>query len=187
MGIKILVATNKNHLFGLYDKVSNRHGLPWKILNNVSERIKKIARLDMRIFRKLTHPKNIKTILIMGRITYESIPNKEPLEGRTNVVITSQAGQGDFIDTEVTKFFESLSDALDEYPDAFLIGGVSLVKEMLSEYPDLIESIQINLLDFALDLIPDDFEVTEFPLDDIMEMIEENTNFDPEDCIFTID
>jgi dihydrofolate reductase len=68
--VTIVAAVARNGCIG-------KHGaLPWRIAE------------DMRRYRAITMGK----VVIMGRKTWESIPEKyRPLEGRTNVVVTRQA------------------------------------------------------------------------------------------------
>jgi dihydrofolate reductase/thymidylate synthase len=92
--------------------------LPWSI------------RADLLNFRKITAsaPPNKINAVIMGRVTYESIPvTYRPLSGRLNIVITStpyESGQ------ELVKFIrlEDLAKTLENYQihKKFIIGGGKL-------------------------------------------------------------
>jgi len=71
---KIVVAHDLNRGIG------KNNGLPWHIKE------------DMRYFKKLsteTSNKKKKNVVIMGRKTYESIPEKfRPLEDRINIILS---------------------------------------------------------------------------------------------------
>ena len=67
--IAFVVAVSRNGVIG------RDGGLPWRIS------------ADLKRFREITMGKPV----IMGRKTWESLP-KRPLPGRTNIVITRQAG-----------------------------------------------------------------------------------------------
>jgi dihydrofolate reductase len=67
--IALVVAVSRNGVIG------RAGGLPWHISS------------DLKLFKAITMGKPI----IMGRKTWESLPRK-PLPGRTNIVITRQAG-----------------------------------------------------------------------------------------------
>ncbi|MCB9809154.1 dihydrofolate reductase [Candidatus Nomurabacteria bacterium] len=81
---------------------------------------------DMKRFRDLTTGH----IVIMGRTTWESIPEKlRPLPNRHNIVLTSNA------DYEATgaKVMTSLEEAINQFEDdnysIFLIGGARIYEE----------------------------------------------------------
>ncbi len=111
--IAIIAAIGKNRELGLQGK------LPWRI------------REDMQRFKTLTmgHP------VIMGRKTWESIPVKfRPLPGRTNIVVTRQAGY----EASGAMVTGSLEDALAAAASAsgaeeiFIGGGGEIYREALS-------------------------------------------------------
>ena len=66
--MNIIVAVDKNWAIGFENK----------LLNSIPE--------DMKFFRETTTGK----VVVMGRKTLESFPNKRPLKNRTNIVITRQ-------------------------------------------------------------------------------------------------
>lgn len=103
--INAIVAMNHSGTIGVNGK------LPWY----VSE--------DLRRFRLITS----NNIVVMGRKTYESLPNGE-LPNRINVVITAQPNK--YVSTETLRFvnFENCFDLLDDlvyYTNRkiFVIGG----------------------------------------------------------------
>jgi dihydrofolate reductase len=99
---------------------------------------------DMRFFMKMTMGK----VVVMGRETFESLPGRQPLKDRVNIVLTRNARYDAVIDasiddadgnTENTKKLmvchnvEELFEALKEYPpdDVFVIGGQSIYTQLL--------------------------------------------------------
>ena len=82
---------------------------------------------DMKLFKELT----IHNVVIMGRKTFESLPNQKPLKDRTNIVITSSGKN--FGNGVVTSTFEGLQDILEMYPSkkCFVIGGESVYFQLL--------------------------------------------------------
>ena len=91
---------------------------------------------DMRVFKNIT----INETVIMGRKTYESIPNA-PLHDRANVVITSQVSrrkkfvkQNDnliFCNINYIKDCLASKEFLDEDYGFHIIGGESIYRELL--------------------------------------------------------
>lgn len=82
---------------------------------------------DMKRFKELT----IHNVVIMGRKTFESLPNQNPLKDRTNIVITSSSKE--FGKDVITTTFENLQDILGMYQskNCFVIGGESVYLQLL--------------------------------------------------------
>lgn len=83
---------------------------------------------DMRFFVEKTMNK----VVIMGKNTLESFPNKKPLRDRINIVI---ALEKDYMVKGATVVY-SIEEALEEASkyksdDIFVIGGASIYKQML--------------------------------------------------------
>lgn len=88
---------------------------------------------DMQHFKELTTDQTV----IMGRKTYESIPEKfRPLPKRENIVLShSASGHADLSGKQPTlKYFNSIETALQNIKTtkAFIIGGASIYKQTLS-------------------------------------------------------
>lgn len=89
---------------------------------------------DLRRFRYLTsHPGP--AAVIMGRNTFESLPDQKPLPGRTNIVVSRTMPQRD--DLIVVRSFE---DALafvrsEPFANVHVIGGESIYRQALV-HPD---------------------------------------------------
>jgi len=114
----IIVAMDQNRGIGKGGK------LPWSIPD------------DMKYFKKVTtateEPSKCNAV-IMGRITWESIPDKfRPLKGRVNIVITRNKN---FVLPQGVKKAESLTDALklidDTVESVFVIGGGQIYHEAI--------------------------------------------------------
>lgn len=116
----IVALCKKNNGIGIDNKI------PWYLKD------------DLKYFKTVTsYPGDLKdqnNIVIMGRNTFESIPDKfKPLTNRTNIVLTSKN-----IEYEGIIFKQSLTDALQyckslhfKNPRIFIIGGERLYKEAI--------------------------------------------------------
>lgn len=85
---------------------------------------------DKRYFRELT--KN--NIVVMGRKTFEGLPNTLPLESRVNIVLTNQKdykAKG----IEVANSKEEVMELVKKYPgkEVFIIGGQMIYELFLEE------------------------------------------------------
>lgn len=114
MTVCIIVAFSKNFVIG------NENDIPWYI------------REDMLYFKKTTMDK----IVIMGRKTYESIPEKHrPLLGRTTYLLTRDPTYT--VDHPNVKIFHSFTKALFaaklvSYDDEIMIaGGAEIYKQAM--------------------------------------------------------
>lgn len=82
---------------------------------------------DMKRFKRLTED----TTVVMGRLTWESLPRK-PLPNRRNVVITSRSLEG-------VECFASIPEALETCEgDVWFIGGARVYEEAM-DYADFID------------------------------------------------
>lgn len=103
--VSIVVAQGSNRVIGL------EGGLPWRLPS------------DLRRFRELT----MGHAVVMGRKTYESIPEKfRPLPGRRNLVVSSSAR---YDGAEVFPTLASAVQACDG--TCFVIGGGQVYAEAL--------------------------------------------------------
>lgn len=88
-------------------------------------------KLDMQHFRKQT----ANAIVVCGRKTLESFPNKQPLKGRSTIVLCSK--EYDFQDCICVHTFEKLLKLLTILSittDIYVIGGGQLYQAMLPYY-----------------------------------------------------
>ena len=106
------------------------------------------CRSDIKFFRDTTYGRG-KNAVIMGRITYESIPeDARPLQGRHNIVISRTWKQE--VHPEIT-VCESLLDALSviggtskNYDECFVAGGEQLYQEAVYEFGYLCNRIYVT-------------------------------------------
>lgn len=112
---------------------------------------------DFEHFRKTTIGQG-NNVVIMGRKTYESLPdNFRPLPSRKNIVLSSQPITG--VDTYTT-FVAALKEC-SSYNQVFVIGGQRLYEEAITHYLYLCDCMYISH-------IPGDFDCdVTFPYDSI--------------------
>lgn len=129
---------------------------------------------DMKFFRETTTGK----VVIMGKNTLESFPNKKPLKNRVNIVIALEKDYKVEGATVVYSIEEALKEA-EKYntEDVFVIGGGSIYRQMLP-YCDTAYITYINNEYAADTFIPNLDEMQEEWY--IAEESEENTYFDIE-------
>ena len=136
----IVAATSKNLGIG------KNGGLPWRLKAEMQYFARVTSRLPSQY---ASRPKGeVQNAVIMGRKTWESIPAKfRPLKDRLNVVLSSQAGNGDVELTNGAVWVKSLEDAvavlgrvngekkseqnLPQVARAFIIGGAGVYKSAL--------------------------------------------------------
>ena len=90
-----------------------------------------------------------KNAVIMGRVTYESIPeNKRPLEGRHNIVISrSWKHENNHYISVLNSFLEALEylgGLAKAYDDIYVMGGEQIFSEALKEYGYLCKRIHVT-------------------------------------------
>lgn len=111
--LKLIVATSSNDVIGVDG------ALPWS------------CKVDLQYFKEKTS----KSVVIMGRTTWESLP-KRPLPNRINVVVTSNR-------TSIpgALVYNSLEEAVKQFPDAWIIGGASIYKQCISLVSEIYKTI----------------------------------------------
>lgn len=83
---------------------------------------------DQRFFRETTTGK----VVIMGRKTLESFPQKQPLKNRTNIVITKDMNytvKDAIVVHSIEEAIEQVKDVPSE--DVYVIGGATIYEQML--------------------------------------------------------
>lgn len=128
---------------------------------------------DQRFFREETTGK----VIIMGRKTLESFPQKKPLPNRTNIVISRKVDYKVDGATVVGSIEEAL-ELVKEYKseDVFVIGGDSIYHQMLP-YCDV---AHITKIDYAYEADTYFPNLDEMPEWKITEQSEEQTYYDLE-------
>ncbi|MDH5596842.1 MAG: dihydrofolate reductase [Candidatus Peregrinibacteria bacterium] len=117
----LIVAVDQKGGMGLKGK------LPW------------VLKEDMKFFQKTTiHTDSMtfRNMIIMGRVTWESIPEEHrPLKGRKNVVITRNK---DFKVPEGVVVAHSIQEAMkavdERVADIFIIGGAKIFDQYLKQF-----------------------------------------------------
>lgn len=116
--IYLIVATDLKGGIGLKGK------LPWNLPG------------DMEFFKKTTiktENTQYRNMVVMGRVTWESIPEKHrPLKGRKNVVITRNKDfKADDSVTVAHSIEQALKAADDRVADIFVIGGAKIFEQFM--------------------------------------------------------
>jgi len=96
-------------------------GYKGKLLEKIPE--------DMKYFKQLT----LNKVVVMGRETFESLPNKEPLKDRINIVLSRKK----FINNKNIIICNSIKELLKEIEkystdDIFVIGGEQIYSQLIS-------------------------------------------------------
>lgn len=120
--MNMIVAVDKNWAIG------NKNSLLVKIPS------------DQKFFREMTTGK----VLVMGRKTLESLPQQQPLQNRTNIVLTSNKNYK-VKDAIMVHSLEELLEELKKYKteDIYIAGGESVYRQMLP-YCDTIHVTKIE-------------------------------------------
>lgn len=88
---------------------------------------------DMKFFKQTT----IGKVVVMGRTTFESLPGREPLKDRTNIVLSRNA---EFSHPGVTvcRSIDELPETLKSYQDdeVYVIGGAEIYRQLMPFYTE---------------------------------------------------
>jgi dihydrofolate reductase len=121
---------------------------------------------DMEFFKKMTTGK----IVIMGRKTYESIPEKfRPLPDRHNIVITTKLGYNAKGCTVCSSLGGAMLEAEKLGDEAFIIGGGEVYRLVMES--EIVDEMYITHVHANLDVdtrFPD-FEWEEWDMDVVLE------------------
>jgi dihydrofolate reductase len=108
---------------------------------------------DLKHFSRLTAG----AVVVMGRRTWESLPDRfRPLPGRTNVVLTRQAGYAAPGGAVAT----SVGAVLAEHPDAWVIGGA----EIYAAFAPVARRAVVTTVDVEVGDGADDTDVVRAPV-----------------------
>ena len=157
--ISLIVAKDKKNGIG------KSNNLPWRLSQ------------EMEYFKRITTPdKPFEHAVIMGRKTWESIPNKfKPLKNRLNIILSSQnvldgtKYLNTFCFTSLEKSLEFVGDyslKIMQKPlsQIFIIGGGSLYKEALGK--NIVSHLYITEIydDFSCDTFLEALDLNKFKL-----------------------
>jgi len=101
---------------------------------------------DLANFKRMT----VGNVVIMGRKTYESLPNGEPLKDRINVILTSDEEFG--VSTEYENVFIThsvndvvqLCEAFFYDKELFVIGGESIYRQFMEQ--NLVDEMRLTIV-----------------------------------------
>ena len=82
---------------------------------------------DLKYFKKITLNQNV----VMGQITFESLPNKKPLKNRTNIVLTNDKN---FFSEDIIICYgipQVLDYVKNSDKETFIIGGESIYRQFI--------------------------------------------------------
>lgn len=153
--MKLIVAVDKNWAIGIKNQLLVR--IP----------------ADMRFFKSETTGK----VVVMGRKTLESFPNKKPLNDRINIVITKDRNYT----LEGAKVVHSIEEALEvtkgySSEDVYVIGGESIYNQLLP-YCD---TAYVTRIDFAYEADTYFPNLEEMPQWKVADISEEETYYNIE-------
>ena len=135
MKINIILALDSMRGIGKNNK------LPWNIPN------------ELRYFSKLTRG-NGNNAIIMGRKTWESLPNK-PLLKRENLILSKNLITDKVINNTIVKSFDSIDAVLkfsnNKYDSLWVIGGEQIYKEFINNYESIIDNIYLTCINKSYD------------------------------------
>ena len=128
---------------------------------------------DQKFFREMTTGK----VVVMGRKTLESLPQKQPLQNRINIILTKNKNYV-VKNAIVVHSLEALLEELKKYKseDVFIAGGESVYKQLLP-YCDVAHVTKIDYAYEADTYFPNLDETNEWK---IVADSEEQTYFDLE-------
>lgn len=128
---------------------------------------------DQKLFQEMTTGK----VVVMGRKTLESLPQKQPLQNRINIILSGNKAfkvKGATVVNSIEELLEELKKYNDN--DIFIAGGESLYKQMLP-YCDTAHVTKIDYEYQADTYCPD---LDKMPEWEIVADSEEQTYFDLE-------
>ena len=128
---------------------------------------------DQKLFQEMTTGK----VVVMGRKTLESLPQKQPLQNRINIILSGNKAfkvKGATVVNSIEELLKELKKYNDN--DIFIAGGESLYKQMLS-YCDTAHFTKIDYEYQADTYCPD---LDKMPEWEIVADSEEQTYFDLE-------
>ena len=106
---------------------------------------------DLANFKRMT----VGNVVIMGRKTFESLPNGEPLKDRVNIIITADEEysiDAKFDNVYIVHSVEDaveLCDAFFSDKEVFVIGGESIYRQFMEK--DLISEMRLTIVNDSAD------------------------------------
>lgn len=133
MKFKIIACMNTNHVIG------NNGELIYRIPN------------DLKNFKRIT----LNSVVIMGRNTFESLPNQRPLNHRINIIVTRNKDYNVDSEYDNLHIVHSLEDAMElceayySNLDCYVIGGGQLYEESIEK--DMVDTIYLTTVNDTAD------------------------------------
>lgn len=101
---------------------------------------------DLANFKRMT----VGNVVIMGRKTFESLPNGAPLKDRVNIIITSNEEYGVDAKFDNVYIVHSVEDAIElcdaffSDKEVFVIGGESIYRQFMEK--DLVNEMRLTIV-----------------------------------------
>ncbi len=101
---------------------------------------------DLANFKRMT----VGNVVIMGRKTFESLPNGAPLKDRVNIIITSNEEYGVDAKFDNVYIVHSVEDAIElcdaffSDKEVFVIGGESIYRQFMDK--DLVNEMRLTIV-----------------------------------------
>jgi len=101
---------------------------------------------DMANFKRQT----LNSVVIMGRKTFESLPNNEPLKDRVNIIITNNEEYGvnaEFKNVYIVHSVKDVVELCDAFfgdKEVFVIGGESIYRQFMEE--NLVDEMRLTIV-----------------------------------------
>lgn len=101
---------------------------------------------DLANFKRMT----VGNVVIMGRKTFESLPNGAPLKDRVNIIITADEEYGVDAKFENVYIVHSVEDAIElcdaffSDKEVFVIGGESIYRQFMEK--DLVNEMRLTIV-----------------------------------------
>ena len=101
---------------------------------------------DLLNFKRQT----LGNVVIMGRKTFESLPNGEPLKDRINIILTSNEEYGVSQDFDNVYIVHSIKDVIElceaffSDKELFVIGGETLYRQFMDS--DLVDELRLTVV-----------------------------------------
>ena len=116
-----------------------------RILGNEGKLLYHIGN-DLANFKRMT----VGNVVIMGRKTFESLPNGAPLKDRVNIIITSNEEYGVDAKFDNVYIVHSVEDAIElcdaffSDKEVFVIGGESIYRQFMEK--DLVNEMRLTIV-----------------------------------------
>ena len=101
---------------------------------------------DLANFKRMT----VGNVVVMGRKTYESLPNGEPLKNRINVIVTSNEEFGvdqKYDNVYIVNSIEDVVELCDAFfndKEVFVIGGESIYRQFMEK--GLVDEMRLTIV-----------------------------------------